>query len=157
MSANHSAELKENVYKDCLKRIQGLLDQENDQIAGLANVSAVLKGAFQWWWVGFYLVKHNELVLGPFQGPVACTRIAHGKGVCGAAWAENQSIVVKDVQDFPGHIACSTESNSEIVVPVRNNGEVVAVLDADSQYFSCFDETDRLFLEKICATLENLF
>ncbi|MEK0420955.1 MAG: hypothetical protein RLZZ161_806 [Bacteroidota bacterium] len=126
-------------------------------IAGLANVSAVLKNAFNWWWVGFYLVKNQELVLGPFQGPVACTRIANGKGVCGTAWAQNQSIVVADVHAFPGHIACSAESNSEIVVPVRKNNIVVAVLDADSEHFSCFDETDRLFLEKICATLENLF
>jgi GAF domain-containing protein len=107
--------------------------------------------------VGFYLVKNNELVLGPFQGPVACTRIAHGKGVCGTAWAQRQTQVVEDVHQFPGHIACSAESNSEIVVPIIKNGEVVAVLDADSEHFSCFDNTDRLFLEKICATLGNLF
>jgi GAF domain-containing protein len=157
MSQHHSSTLKVNLYEDCLVQINGLLEEENDLIAGLANVSAVLKNAFNWWWVGFYLVKNQELVLGPFQGPVACTRIANGKGVCGTAWAQNQSIVVADVHAFPGHIACSAESNSEIVVPVRKNNIVVAVLDADSEHFSCFDETDRLFLEKICATLENLF
>lgn len=148
---------KENQYNKSLAQIQGLLESETDLIAGLANVSAVLKNTFQWWWVGFYLVKNNELVLGPFQGPVACTRIAFGKGVCGTAWAQNQSIVVEDVHAFPGHIACSAESNSEIVVPIIKNEIVVAVLDVDSQHFSCFDETDRLFLEKISATLENLF
>ena len=148
---------KENLYKNALLQIEGLIDAEKDLIAGLANVSAVLKNTFHWWWTGFYLVKNNELVLGPFQGPVACTRIAYGKGVCGTSWAQNQSIVVADVHAFPGHIACSAESKSEIVVPVRKNGAVVAVLDADSEYFSSFDETDRLFLEKICATLENLF
>lgn len=148
---------KENLYQNALLQIEGLIESEKDQTAGLANVSAVLKNTFHWWWVGFYLVKNNELVLGPFQGPVACTRIAHGKGVCGTSWAQNQSIVVEDVHAFPGHIACSAESNSEIVIPIRKNGSVVAVLDADSEHFSCFDETDRLFLEKICATLENLF
>jgi GAF domain-containing protein len=148
---------KENLYKSTLQQIEGLIEAEKDLIAGLANVSAVLKNTFHWWWMGFYLVKNNELVLGPFQGPVACTRIGYGKGVCGTAWAQNQSIVVADVHAFPGHIACSAESNSEIVVPVRKNGAVVAVLDADSEHFSCFDETDRLFLEKICATLENIF
>jgi GAF domain-containing protein len=148
---------KENLYKSTLQQIEGLIEAEEDLIAGLANVSAVLKNTFHWWWMGFYLVKNNELVLGPFQGPVACTRIGYGKGVCGTAWAQNQSIVVADVHAFPGHIACSAESNSEIVVPVRKNGAVVAVLDADSEHFSCFDETDRLFLEKICATLENIF
>jgi GAF domain-containing protein len=157
MSQHHSSTPKVNLYEDCLVQINGLLEEENDLIAGLANVSAVLKNAFNWWWVGFYLVKNQELVLGPFQGPVACTRIANGKGVCGTSWAQNKSIVVADVHAFPGHIACSAESNSEIVVPVRKNNKVVAVLDADSEHFSCFDETDRLFLEKICATLENLF
>lgn len=152
-----TAKEKELTYVECEVLISGLLDKETDQTAGLANVSAVLKHAFQWWWVGFYLVKNNELVLGPFQGPVACTRIAHGKGVCGTAWAQRQTQVVEDVHQFPGHIACSAESNSEIVVPIIKNGEVVAVLDADSEHFSCFDNTDRLFLEKICATLENLF
>lgn len=148
---------KENLYKSTLQQIEGLIEAEKDLIAGLANVSAVLKNTFHWWWMGFYLVKNNELVLGPFQGPVACTRIGYGKGVCGTAWAQNQSIVVADVHAFPGHIACSAESKSEIVVPVRKNSAVVAVLDADSEHFSCFDETDRLFLEKICATLENIF
>jgi GAF domain-containing protein len=152
-----TARVKEQNYIECEAQISGLLEKETDLIAGLANVSAVLKHAFQWWWVGFYLVKNNELVLGPFQGPVACTRIAHGKGVCGTAWAQRQTQVVEDVHQFPGHIACSAESNSEIVVPIIKNGEVVAVLDADSEHFSYFDNTDRLFLEKICATLGNLF
>jgi GAF domain-containing protein len=152
-----TATVKEQNYIECEAQISGLLEKETDLIAGLANVSAVLKHAFQWWWVGFYLVKNNELVLGPFQGPVACTRIAHGKGVCGTAWAQRQTQVVEDVHQFPGHIACSAESNSEIVVPIIKNGEVVAVLDADSEHFSYFDNTDRLFLEKICATLGDLF
>lgn len=157
MMESELADKKERMYIECVTRISGLLEKETDLIAGLANVSAVLKDTFHWWWVGFYLVKNNELVLGPFQGPVACTRIAHGKGVCGTAWAQNRTQVVADVHQFPGHIACSAESNSEIVVPIIKNGSVVAVLDADSEYFSCFDETDRLFLEKICATLGNLF
>lgn len=148
---------KTAIYGECLIRIQGLLEKETDLIAGLANVSAVLKEAFKWWWVGFYLVKDRQLVLGPFQGPVACTRIAYEKGVCGTAWAKKETLIVEDVHQFPGHIACSSESNSEIVVPVFKNGTVVAVLDVDSEQFSCFDETDRLFLEKICATLGNLF
>lgn len=152
-----TADDKLRIYTECEARIEGLLKTETDLIAGLANVSAVLKEAFHWWWVGFYLVKDNQLVLGPFQGPVACTRIAHGKGVCGTSWAQNETLVVKDVHQFPGHIACSAESNSEIVVPVCKHGAVVAVLDADSEHFSCFDETDRLFLEKICATLGHLF
>ena len=157
MHQTPTREQKELVYQDCLIKTEGLLQKETDMIAGLANVAAVLKTAFNWWWVGFYLVKNNELVLGPFQGPVACTRIPLGKGVCGTAWAENRTIVVEDVHRFPGHIACSAESNSEIVVPIHRNEKVVAVLDADSEYFSYFDETDRLYLEKICATLENLF
>jgi len=157
MGHKYTTEQKENLYQECLTLIHGLVEEENDLIAGLANVSAVLKDAFHWWWVGFYIVKNDELVLGPFQGPVACTRIAHGKGVCGTAWAKNEVQIVEDVHQFPGHIACSAESNSEIVVPLRKNGKVVAVLDADSERFSSFDETDRLFLEKICATLENLF
>jgi L-methionine (R)-S-oxide reductase len=157
MMKNSTRAEKENLYKNALLQIEGLIDAEKDLIAGLANVSAVLKNTFHWWWTGFYLVKNNELVLGPFQGPVACTRIAHGKGVCGTSWAQNESIMVEDVHAFPGHIACSAESNSEIVIPIRKKGTVVAVLDADSEHFSCFDETDRLFLEKICATLENLF
>jgi GAF domain-containing protein len=157
MHQTPTREQKELVYQDCLIKTEGLLQKETDMIAGLANVAAVLKMAFNWWWVGFYLVKNNELVLGPFQGPVACTRIPLGKGVCGTAWAENRTIVVEDVHRFPGHIACSAESNSEIVVPIHRNEKVVAVLDADSEYFSYFDETDRLYLEKICATLENLF
>ncbi len=157
MTHSITASEKEELYKNALVEIEGLIETEKDLIAGLANVSAVLKNTFHWWWIGFYLVKHNELVLGPFQGPVACTRISHGKGVCGTSWANNHSIVVEDVHTFPGHIACSAQSNSEIVVPVRKNGVVTAVLDADSEHFSYFDETDRLFLEKICATLEKLF
>jgi len=148
---------KSELYRETLSSLNHLVSEENDLVAGLANASALLKSQFDWWWIGFYLVKDNMLVLGPFQGPVACTRIAHGKGVCGTSWAQNQSIVVEDVHQFPGHIACSAESNSEIVVPIRKNGMVVGVLDADSRQFACFDETDRLYLEKICASLECLF
>lgn len=148
---------KSALYEETLTSLKNLVSEERDLVAGLANAAALLKSRFDWWWIGFYLVKENMLVLGPFQGPVACTRIAHGKGVCGTSWAQNKSIVVEDVHEFPGHIACSAESNSEIVVPIRKNGTVVGVLDADSKQFACFGETDRLYLEKICASLECLF
>ncbi|MBL7811795.1 MAG: GAF domain-containing protein [Bacteroidetes bacterium] len=130
---------------------------EKDLIANLANATAILKENFDWWWTGFYLVKENELVLGPFQGPVACTRIAYGRGVCGSSWQQKKSMLVPDVHAFPGHIACSAASNSELVVPVLRNGEVLAVLDADSEHFSHFDATDQQELEKICAYLATLF
>ena len=140
---------KEEQYTALLPQLKGLLEGETDLIANLANVTGALKEQFDWLWVGFYLVKGGELVLGPFQGPVACTRIKKGKGVCGAAWAQEKTLIVPDVEKFPGHIACSSLSRSEIVVPVFKNGEVVAVLDADSIALETFDTTDQRFLEEI--------
>ena len=140
---------KEERYTGLLPQIEGLLTGESDLIANLANVSAALKEQFGWLWVGFYLVKQNELVLGPFQGPVACTRIKKGRGVCGASWQEAKALIVPDVEKFPGHIACSSLSKSEIVIPVILNNEVVAVLDVDSEEYDLFDETDQQYLEKI--------
>lgn len=144
---------KEEQYAALLPQIKGLLEGETDLIANLANVAAALKEQFGWLWVGFYLVKDNELVLGPFQGPVACTRIRRGRGVCGTSWAEEKTLVVPEVEKFPGHIACSSLSRSEIVVPFRLNGRVAGVLDADSAAYDHFDETDQLYLERILALL----
>ena len=132
-----------------MSQIKGLLDGETDLIANLANITGALKEQFNWWWVGFYLVKGNELVLGPFQGPVACTRISKGRGVCGTSWAKAETLIVPDVEAFPGHIACSSYSKSEIVVPLIFNGEVKGVLDADSEHYAHYDTTDQLYLEKI--------
>ena len=147
---------KEVVYSELFPQLKSLLEGETDLIANLANVAAALKEVFGWWWVGFYLVKGNELVLGPFQGPVACTRIALGRGVCGTAWEEKRSILVPDVNYFPGHIACSSASVSEIVVPVFNeNNEVFAVLDVDSERYDVLDEVDVEWLEKI-VLMKNL-
>ena len=147
---------KEVVYSELFPQLKSLLEGETDLIANLANISSALKEVFGWWWVGFYLVKGNELVLGPFQGPVACTRIAFGRGVCGMAWKEKRSVLVPDVNQFPGHIACSSASVSEIVVPVFNeNNEVFAVLDVDSERYDVLDEVDVEWLEKI-ALLKNL-
>ena len=140
---------KEETYKSLLPQIRELTRNERDLIADLANISAVLKQAFGFFWVGFYLIKESELVLGPFQGPVACTRIPLGKGVCGTAWKERRTIIVPDVEQFPGHIACSSESKSEIVVPLFNKGEIIGVLDIDSDQLNTFDETDAKYLEKI--------
>jgi GAF domain-containing protein len=140
---------KAATYQTVVKQIQALLQDETDSIANLANIAAVLHTTFRFWWTGFYFVKNNELVLGPFQGPVACTRIGFGKGVCGTAWQKKQTIVVPDVHQFPGHIACSTASNSEIVVPVIVNNEVTMVLDIDSTNFACFDDIDKQYLEEI--------
>lgn len=148
---------KEERYASLLLQIFALVEGEPDLTANLANVTAALKETFQWWWVGFYLVKENELVLGPFQGPVACTRIAAGKGVCGNSWVKKETIVVPDVEQFPGHIACSSASRSEIVVPVKKGEQVVAVLDADSEHLSFFDEVDKQFLEELCHRLSELF
>jgi GAF domain-containing protein len=136
-------------YQSLIPQIEALIDGEPDLIANLANICAALKEQFKWLWVGFYLVKDNELVLGPFQGPVACTRIGYGKGVCGAAWQQQKTLVVPDVDAFPGHIACSSLSKSEIVVPVFNNGEVVAMLDVDSEESDQFDKIDEKYLEAI--------
>src|SRR6476659_9438988 len=134
---------KEEQYQALLPQIKGLLEGETDLIANLANVAAALKEQFGWLWVGFYLVKGDELVLGPFQGPIACTGIRNGKGVCGASWAQAQTIRVPDVEAFPGHIACSSDSKSEIVVPILKNGQVVAVLDVDSDQLNDFDHDDQ--------------
>ncbi len=144
---------REEQYHSLLPQIKGLLDGEPDLVANLSNVAAALKEQFGWLWVGFYLVKNEELVLGPFQGPVACTRIQKGRGVCGTSWAEAKTLIVPDVEKFPGHIACSSLSRSEIVVPVIRNREVVAVLDADSSDYDHFDATDRLYLEQIVALI----
>lgn len=144
---------KEEQYEQLIPQIRGLLEGETDLTANLANVAAALKEQFRWWWVGFYLVKNGELVLGPFQGPVACTRIRKGKGVCGTAWAKASTVIVPDVEKFPGHIACSSLSRSEIVVPLMHHGEVMGVLDADSEHLDHFDETDRIYLEKIVSLI----
>ncbi len=140
---------KTEQYTSLIPQIEALLFGEPDLVANLANVAAALKEQFKWFWVGFYLVKDNELVLGPFQGPVACTRIGLGKGVCGAAWQQAQTLVVPDVEEFPGHIACSSLSRSEIVLPLFKDGEVVGVLDVDSSELAEFDETDAKYLAEI--------
>ncbi|MES2388621.1 MAG: GAF domain-containing protein [Bacteroidota bacterium] len=146
---------KAETYRSLLPQISALIEGEPDPIANLANIAAALHTAFPNLWTGFYIVRNNELVLGPFQGPVACTRIAFNKGVCGTAWAENRTIVVPDVDAFPGHIACSSASRSEIVVPGRVNGEVRLVLDIDSPELNAFDETDALYLEQLMASAEK--
>ncbi len=149
---------KEEQYRSLLPQVQGLLTGEADLTANLANVAAALKEQFGWLWVGFYLVKINEqgseeLVLGPFQGPVACTRIRFGKGVCGSAWKEANTLIVPDVEQFPGHIACSSMSRSEIVVPLIKEGRVWGVLDVDSSNLDQFDSTDQSYLEEIVGWL----
>lgn len=140
---------KEEQYQSLIPQIKGLLEGEPDLIANLANTVAALKEQFGWLWVGFYLVKNDELVLAPFQGPVACTRIRKGRGVCGTSWAEARTLIVPDVEKFPGHIACSSLSRSEIVVPVIRNGEVLGVLDVDATEVDQFDTTDQQYLEAI--------
>ncbi|RKR83087.1 GAF domain-containing protein [Mucilaginibacter gracilis] len=140
---------KAEQYQSLIPQIEALLYGEPDLVANLANVCAALKQQFNWFWVGFYLVKNNELVLGPFQGPVACTRIGLGKGVCGAAWQQAKTLLVPNVDAFPGHIACSSLSQSEVVVPLFNDGEVAGVLDVDSEYLNHFDATDVEYLEQI--------
>lgn len=145
---------REDQYKNLLPQIKALLEAETDTIANFANVSAVLKEAFGFLWVGFYIVKREQLVLGPFQGRIACTRINYGKGVCGTAWKENRTVMVADVNTFAGHIACDSESRSEIVVPIRKQGEVIAVLDVDSEIENYFTEIDAKYLEEIVSFLE---
>ncbi len=140
---------KEEQYHSIIPQIRALIEGEPDLVANLANVVAALKEQFGWFWVGFYLVKGDELVLGPFQGPVACTRIRKGRGVCGTSWAKKETLIVPDVEKFPGHIACSSLSKSEIVVPAVLFNQVVAVLDVDSDTYDSFDETDKVYLEKI--------
>ena len=140
---------KQEQYEALIPQIRGLIEGEADLIANLANIAAALKEQFQWLWVGFYLVKENELVVGPFQGPPACTRIKKGRGVCGACWVENKTVIVPDVEKFPGHISCSSLSRSEIVVPLKKNNQFIGLLDVDSAALSSFDTTDQQFLEEI--------
>jgi len=145
---------KAEQYESLVPQIKGLLEGETDLTANLANVAAALKEQFGWFWVGFYLVKNNELVVGPFQGPVACTRIRKGRGVCGTSWENAKSIIVPDVEKFPGHIACSSLSKSEIVIPIIRDNEVVGVLDIDSDDYDQFDIIDQKYLESIVALIE---
>ncbi|MEY2812519.1 MAG: hypothetical protein RI991_1514 [Bacteroidota bacterium] len=145
---------KEDQYQNLLPQIKGLLEGEPDLIANLANVAAALKEQFNFFWVGFYLVKNDELVLGPFQGPVACTRIKKGRGVCGTSWEQAKTIIVPDVEKFPGHIACSSLSKSEIVLPLFKDTTVIGVLDVDSSSLNSFDETDKTYLERIIELIK---
>ena len=148
---------KEEKYVSLLPQLKALIEGEEDLIANLANITAVIKQTFGYFWVGFYLVKKNQLVLGPFQGTLACTRIALGKGVCGTAWKDAKTIIVDDVDKFPGHIACSSASKSEIVVPIFNHQkEVIAVLDVDDDVYATFDETDKIYLEKIASLITSI-
>ena len=140
---------KEEKYLEIIPQIKALVEHESDMIANLANIAGALKTQFNWWWVGFYLVKNNELVLGPFQGPVACTRIQKGRGVCGTAWEKAATIIVEDVEKFPGHIACSSFSKSEIVIPIFQEGDIIGVLDVDSDLLNDFDSIDKQYLEII--------
>jgi GAF domain-containing protein len=140
---------KAEQYQSIIPQIKGLMEGETDLIANLANIAGALKEQFNWFWIGFYLVKDEQLVLGPFQGPVACTRINKGRGVCGSSWANQSTLIVPDVEKFPGHIACSSLSKSEIVVPILAGGEVAGVLDVDSSDYNSFDETDKKYLEEI--------
>ena len=146
---------KEEKYQHFLPDWEVLISGETDETSILANTSAALREAFEFFWVGFYMVKNGELVLGPFQGSVACYRIRKGRGVCGTAWAEARTQVVPDVEQFPGHIACSSLSKSEIVVPIFHGDEVIGVLDIDSDQLATFDETDRIYLEKMMETLSK--
>ncbi|MFN8165154.1 MAG: GAF domain-containing protein [Bacteroidia bacterium] len=159
LQVNQEAD-KHQKYEQLLPQLQSLIQGEPDTIANLANIIAALKETFAFFWIGIYFVKEGkngkELVLGPFQGPIACTRIQLGKGVCGTAWAKKETILVPDVDLFPGHIACSSLSRSEIVVPVLKNGEVIAVLDVDSEFVSHFDEADQKYLEKIVLLIASV-
>jgi L-methionine (R)-S-oxide reductase len=144
---------KTEQYEQLLPQIFAIIDGEEDMVANLANICAALKQQFGWLWVGFYIVKQNQLVLGPFQGPIACTRIAFGKGVCGAAWQQGTTILVDDVEQFPGHIVCSSLSKSEIVVPIVRNNEVWGVLDVDSEHLAFFDAIDKQYLEQLISKI----
>ncbi len=145
---------KAEIYQSLIPQVNALIEGEPDLVANLANIAAALKEQFGWLWVGFYLVKNEELVLGPFQGPVACTRIKKGRGVCGSAWQQAQTLIVPDVEKFPGHIACSSLSRSEIVVPLIQNNVVMGVLDVDSELLNQFDETDQKYLEEIVSHIK---
>ena len=151
-----SGATKKEKYESLFPQIKALVEGERDFIANISNVMGALKQAMNFLWVGIYFVKSNELVLGPFQGPVACTRIAFGKGVCGTAWKEKKTIIVEDVEKFPGHIVCSLNSKSEIVVPCFKNGEIFAVLDIDSDKLNNFDTADKQYLEQIALLIETL-
>ena len=140
---------KEQLYQTMLKQAEALVADEKDLIANMANIAALIRDTFHFWWVGFYRVEGEELVLGPFQGPIACTRIQYGRGVCGTAWERGETVIVPDVFAFPGHIACSAASQSEIVVPIRRNNEIIAVLDIDSSEYNTFDNIDKRYLEQI--------
>lgn len=144
---------KEQRYAMLYKQIVALVDGESDEVANMANIASMMHHTFNFWWTGFYRVVGDELVLGPFQGPMACTRIAYGRGVCGTAWRDKQTQVVADVDKFPGHIACSSASRSEIVVPIWHGDMVVAVLDIDSEHLATFDDTDRVWLERVAKLL----
>lgn len=145
---------KEDKYSELYKAAEALLEGETNKVSKMANLAALIHGTMGFWWTGFYLVESDELVLGPFQGPVACMHIAYGRGVCGTAWKEQRTVVVSDVEQFPGHIACSSESRSEIVVPLRQDGgEITGVLDIDSRELSTFDETDSLWLGRLASLL----
>lgn len=146
--------MKTEKYQLIYRQIESLLESETDMTANMANLCAIIHREFGFWWTGFYRVCGKELVLGPFQGPVACTRIPYGKGVCGSSWEMAETIVVADVEEFPGHIACSSESRSEIVVPVWKNNQIIAVLDIDSEHLATFDTTDKIWLEKIVSLLK---
>ncbi|ENW83711.1 hypothetical protein F909_00372 [Acinetobacter sp. ANC 3929] len=146
---------KAEQYQNIIPQIQAIVEDETDVIANLANICAALKQQFDWFWIGFYLVKDSELVLGPFQGPIACTRIAKGCGVCGTAWQQQQVIIVPDVDQFPGHIACSSASKSEIVLPIMKNGQCVGVLDVDSDELNQFDEIDAEYLKQLITVIET--
>ena len=163
-SAKERNMAKEEQYRELVAQVAAVVAGETDMIANMANVAAILHETFGFWWTGFYRVapsgspmegERKVLVLGPFQGPLACTRIPFGKGVCGTAWAKNETVIVPNVHEFAGHIACSSESNSEIVVPVRQNGEVIAVLDIDSKEFNTFDKTDKTYLEEMVNYLSG--
>lgn len=145
---------KQEQYEALLPQVKGLLEGETDLVANLANVTAALKEQFNWLWVGFYMVKNNELVLAPFQGPVACTRIKKGRGVCGSSWQQRKTLIVPDVEQFPGHITCSSLSKSEIVIPIIRNDDVLGVLDVDSSELNTFDETDQYYLEQIIGLIQ---
>lgn len=147
------ASTKAERYAELVVQLRSLIEGESDMIARMANVAGALKEVFGWWWVGFYRVIGDELVLGPYQGPIACTRIAYNRGVCGTAWARKQTVVVPDVEQFVGHIACSSLSRSEIVVPLRKDDEVIGVLDIDSEQLNMFDEIDQKWLEIIADEL----
>jgi GAF domain-containing protein len=148
---------KKEKYESLIPQIKALVYGETDLTANLANISAALKQTFDFFWVGFYLVKDNELILGPFQGPIACTRIGKGRGVCGTSWAQSKTFLVPNVEEFPGHIACSSLSKSEIVVPLIKNGDVLGVLDVDSDKLNDFDATDEKYLNELCEWLSSIF